>query len=69
MKHSKSIMLGIVLLAGLQLGIMTGCVGYVGARGGYYGGDPWYHDGVWINGGGGWYGHGGGYAHPYGGRR
>jgi hypothetical protein len=71
MKHSKTIILGILLLAGAQLGIMTGCVGYVGGHsdGVYYGGGPWFQDGVWVNGGGGWYGHGGGYAHPSGWRR
>jgi hypothetical protein len=71
MKNPKTIILGILLFAGLQLGTMTGCVGYVGGRadGVYYGGGPWFQDGVWINGGGGWYGHGGGYAHPWGGRR
>jgi hypothetical protein len=68
MKHPKTIILGILLLAGLELGTLTGCVGYVGARtdGVYYGDGPWFQDGVWVHGGGGWYGHGGGYAHPYG---
>ena len=73
MKHTKTILLGILVLAGLQLGAMTGCVGYVGGPGGVeYGGGPWFQDGVWIEGGRGWYGGGhggGGYIHPDGNRR
>jgi hypothetical protein len=74
MKLNTKIIAGTVVLAGLQLASMTGCVGgYVGVGGpgpGYYGGGPWF-DGTVVVGGGGWYGgHGGGaYVHPGGGRR
>jgi hypothetical protein len=73
MKNSRKFLFGSLLLLGLQMVGMTGCVGgaVVGDGGGvYYGGDPWFHDDVWVNGGRGWYGgqhdaHGGGaYIHP-----
>jgi hypothetical protein len=70
MKHTKNYIFALLLLVGgLQLGSLTGCVGYVGGGGVYYGGDPWFHDDVIIGGGRGWYGHGGGYVHPGGGWR
>jgi hypothetical protein len=78
MKLTHKILIGSALLAGLQFGLI-GCVADVGVDGGgggvYYGGDPWFHDGPWIDGGhfGGRdnVGHaaphgggGGGYIHP-----
>jgi len=62
MKHSRLVLLGSLLLIGLQLA-GTGCV--VPGRGGF-------RNEVWLDGGGrGWYGgHGGGaYVHPGGGGR
>jgi hypothetical protein len=53
MKNIKKILLGTLILFGLQFGL-GGCVAEVDG-GGYYGGDPWYHDGPWLYGGG-WYG-------------
>jgi len=49
MKHFKKILLGTLVLLGLQWGPM-GCVGEVGG-GGYYREGPWYHDGPWMDGG------------------
>jgi hypothetical protein len=74
MKYSTKIISGTVILIGLQLGSMTGCVGYVGGGdGGYYDrGGPWFDGGgTIVVGGGGWYGgHGDrGYVHPGGGSR
>jgi hypothetical protein len=68
MKHTKNWFFALlILVGGLQLGTLTGCVGYVGDPGGgvYYGGGPWFGGDVIVGGGRGWYGHGGGgYAHP-----
>jgi len=62
MNHIKKLLLGTLILVGLQFGV-AGCVGYVdGDRGG-----GWYHDGGWMDGGGHW---GGGMeVHPGGWRR
>jgi hypothetical protein len=73
MKHLNKIILGSLLLAGLQFGALTGCVGSAsvgtGYYGGYYGG-PWVHDDVVVVGGGrGFYGGDRGYVHPGGFRR
>jgi hypothetical protein len=67
MKHTQKILLGCLLIVGLQFA-WTGCVVPVEGRGGY-GGGPWFGEGVWLDGGGrGSYGHGGGaYVHPGGG--
>jgi len=73
MKHTNKLLFAtLLLIGGLQLGTLTGCVGYVGDGGGggvYYGGGPWIGGDVIVGGGRGWYGHGGGggYAHPGGG--
>jgi hypothetical protein len=48
MKNLKNILLGALILAGLQFGL-SGCVAEVG--GGGRGGGPWYHDGPWMDGG------------------
>ena len=71
MKHTRSILICCLMVIAMPLA-WTGCVGYVGARGGGYygGGDVWVHDDVWVDGGGrGWYGRhdGAGYVHPSGG--
>jgi hypothetical protein len=65
MKLSNKFLLCALILAGLELGSMTGCVGYVGPGDGgvYYGGDPWIHSDVIVTGRG-WYGGHGGYVHP-----
>jgi hypothetical protein len=63
MKHTRKILLGILMVVGLQFA-GSGCVGYAGGGGVYYGGDVWVHDDAWIDGGGrGWYG-GHAYVHP-----
>jgi hypothetical protein len=69
MKTPSKILCGALVLAGLPLGLLTGCVGggYVeggGYDGPYYGGG-WY-DGTVVVGGGGWYhDHGDrAYVHP-----
>ncbi|HSY53604.1 MAG TPA: hypothetical protein VNW23_06990 [Opitutaceae bacterium] len=49
MKNIKKILLGTLVLFSLQFGL-GGCVAEV-EGGGYYG-DPWYHDGPWLDGGG-----------------
>jgi hypothetical protein len=49
MKKITTILLGILVWAGLQFGL-GGCIAEVGGRG-YYGGGPWYHDGPWMDGG------------------
>ncbi len=55
MKSPLKILLGSLLFTGLQFGL-TSCVtdGYVGVDTGvYYGphyGDPWFHDGGWLDG-------------------
>lgn len=70
MKHTQKILLGSLLIVGLQFA-WTGCIG-PGGGAVVYGGGPWFGDGVWVDGGGrGWYGgHGGGaYVHPGGGGR
>lgn len=67
MKNKSKLIFCALLVVGLQFGSLTGCVGYAGGGGVYYGGDPWFHGDVIVNGGGrGWYGHGG-YVHPGGG--
>jgi hypothetical protein len=72
MKHTRPVLLCILMVVALPLA-WTGCVGYVGGGGGgYYGaGGVWFPDAVWVDGGGrGWYGRGGGgYVHPGGWRR
>jgi hypothetical protein len=71
MNHSRKFLFGSFLLLCLQIVGMTGCVGgaVVGDGGGvFYGGDPWFHDDVWVDGGRGRDFHGGGaYIHPAGG--
>jgi hypothetical protein len=62
MKNLKKILLGTLIVAGLQFG-MGGCVADVGPG---YGGGPWYHDGPWFDGPR-W--GGGVYVHPAGWRR
>jgi hypothetical protein len=49
MKNIKTILLGLLILSGLQLGL-GGCVAEVSGRG-YSDGGPWYHDGPWMDGG------------------
>jgi len=64
MRHTRKILLGLVMVIGLQFA-GSGCVGYVDGGGVYYGPDVWVHDDVWIDGGGrGWYDHDRGYVHP-----
>jgi hypothetical protein len=62
MKDIKKIILGILLLVGLQFGLF-GCFIPVGGRGGR--GDNWSHDGRWMDGGRGGFGE----VHPGGFRR
>ena len=53
MKFTTKSLLFALVITGLQFGL-SGCVGEVGVDGGYYGGyrgDPWYHDGRWMDGG------------------
>lgn len=70
MKNLKKILLCSLILAGLQFGGLSGCVGYVGGGGGgYYDGGVWVQDDVIVGGGRGWYGGGRGYVHPGGWRR
>ena len=48
MKNIKKILLGTLVLFGLQF-VLVGClVGGGGYRGG---GGPWFHDGPWMDGG------------------
>jgi hypothetical protein len=61
MKNTKKILLGTLILVGLQFGLF-GCIVPVGGRGG-----GWYHDGPWMDGGRGGFGHGD--VHPPGFRR
>jgi hypothetical protein len=70
MKHTRKIILGYLVLVGMQF-VGAGCVAEVGGGGVAYGPDIWVHDDVWVDGGGrGWYGgHSGGYVHPGGGWR
>jgi hypothetical protein len=71
MKTTRKILLGSLILIGLQFA-WTGCVVPVGGAGVIYGGNPWFQDDVWLDGGGrGWYGGNGGgaYVHPNGGNR
>ena len=63
MKNIKKILLGTLILLGLQFGL-AGCIAEVGGRG-HGGGGPWVHDGPWMDGGRG----GGGEIHPPGFRR
>jgi hypothetical protein len=68
MKSLHKILLGALLLSGLQFAF-SGCVadGYVGESV-YYGPDrgPWFHDGPWMDGRRGYHdgGHVGVYIHP-----
>ncbi len=59
MKHLPRILLGALLLSGLQFAT-SGCIvdGYAG-EGVYYGPqrDPWFRDGRWMDGNRGYYGH------------
>ena len=54
MKHLCTILLGSLLLSGLQFAL-TGCIADGYASGSVYYGpdhrDPWFHDGPWIDGG------------------
>ena len=72
MKHTLKTICGLLAVAGLQLGPMTGCVGGYVETGGpeYYGGEPWIQTDVVVGGGGGWYGghRDNAYAHPDGNR-
>jgi len=73
MKTLRKILLGSLLLIGLQLA-WTGCIVPGGGTGGViYGGNPWFRDDGWLDGGGrGWYGGNGGggaYVHPSGDNR
>jgi hypothetical protein len=72
MKHTFKTIAGLLAVAGLQLGPMTGCVGgYVDSGGPeYYGGEPWVQTDVVVGGGGGWFGghRDNAYAHPDGNR-
>jgi hypothetical protein len=49
MKNIKRILLGTLVLLGLQF-VLLGCLVGVGG-GGYRGGGPWFHDGPWMDGG------------------
>jgi hypothetical protein len=68
MKNTSRSIFGLLAVAGLGLGPMTGCVGgYVEAgEPVYYGGEPWVQTDVVIGGGGGWYGEhrDNAYVHP-----
>jgi hypothetical protein len=68
MKITHKVILGSLILIGLQFGL-SGCVADVGVEGPgvYYGGGPWFHDGPWVDGGywGGGHWGGGGYIHPH----
>jgi hypothetical protein len=68
MKHTRKILIGYLVLVGMQFAI-SGCVAEAGGGGVVYGPDVWVHDDVWVDGGGrGWFGgHSGGYVHPGGG--
>jgi hypothetical protein len=55
MKNIKKILLGTLVLFGLQFGLI-GCL--VGDGGRHEGGGVWFHDGPWMDGGRGGYGHG-----------
>jgi hypothetical protein len=48
MKTTKKILLGALILIGLQW-VLAGCIADVGVRG--RSGGPWYHDGPWMDGG------------------
>jgi hypothetical protein len=61
MKNIKKILLGTLILVGLQFGLF-GCIVPVGGRGG----GGWVHDGPWMDGGRGGFGGG---VHPPGFRR
>jgi hypothetical protein len=68
MKNTSKSIFGLLVVAGLGLGLMTGCAGgYVEASEPvYYGGEPWVQTDVVIGGGGGWYGEhrDNAYVHP-----
>jgi hypothetical protein len=69
MKPLHKFLFASVALVGLQFGGLAGCVGGAAVEtdgGVYYGGDPWFHDDVWVHGGRGFYGHDHGYVHPVG---
>jgi hypothetical protein len=59
MKNTKRFLLGtIIILFGLQFGLIGCLVGGDGRGGGHGGGGVWFHDGPWMDGGHGGYGHG-----------
>ncbi len=66
MKNIRKILLGALILVGLQF-VLIGCLVGVGVRGGRGGGGVWFQDGPWMDGGRGGYGHGD--IHPPGMRR
>ena len=57
MKHTRKILLGSLLLAGLQFGLTSCLTGAYVGTGVYYGPrrDPWFHDDPWMDGNR-WYG-------------
>ncbi len=72
MKHSNKILSAALVLAGLNIAVMTGCVGgggyaEVDSGPGYYGDGPWIDNNVVVEGGGrGWFGghRDNAYVHP-----
>lgn len=56
MKTIKKILLGTLLLVGLQFGLIGCLVGGDGRRDVH--GGVWFHDGPWMDGGRGGFGHG-----------
>ena len=64
MKNIKKIILGTLVLVGLQFGLI-GCLVGTEGRGGHGGGGVWFHDGPWMDGGRGGHGE----IHPPGFRR
>jgi hypothetical protein len=70
MKHSNKLLYTALVLAGLNVAAMTGCVGggyaEVDSGPGYYGDGPWIDNTVVVEGGRGWYGghRDNAYVHP-----
>jgi hypothetical protein len=72
MKHTNKLLSAALALAGLNLAVMTGCVGgggyaEVDSGPGYYGDGPWIDSSVVVEGGGrGWFGghRDNAYVHP-----